>query len=463
MPKLKTITRNLCWLLLAATGTVTFADVRPNLLFVIADDCTYWDMECYGGQAKTPNLNRLCDEGLKFTNCFQAAPMCSPTRHCLYTGIYPVKSGAYPNHTFVKPGTKSIAHYLKRAGYRVALSGKTHINPKSAFPFEFSGQKNNPDMAAIAELLAECKSADTPFCLFACSNEPHTPWNKGDASAYPPDRLQLPSFFVDTPDTRESYSKYLAEITYYDQQVGQLLGLLEKHDVAENTLVMVVSEQGNSFTSAKWTCYDMGLQSGMIVRWPSKVRPDTVTDAMVEYVDVLPTFLAAAKVPEPYGIDGKSFLRVLTGEESEHKKYSYGIHTTRGIINGSESFGIRSIRSNSYRYVLNLNPDATFTNAVNRTTWWKEWVALAESGDRHAQKCVRDYQHRPAEELFDVRRDPTNQVNLAGKADLAEIQSELREKLMQWMTKQGDEGNATEMVALEHQWRKKRKTKKAKP
>jgi len=440
-------------------ASTSIAAEQPNFLFVIADDCTYWDMECYGGQAKTPNLNRLCDEGLKFTSCFQAAPMCSPTRHCLYTGIYPVKSGAYPNHTFVKAGTKSIPHYLKRAGYRVALSGKTHINPRDAFPFEFSG-KGNPDMASINKLIAESKSSDTPFCLFACSNEPHTPWNKGDASAYPPSSLKLPSFFVDTPATREGYSKYLAEITYYDAQVGQLLELLDKHEVADNTMVMVVSEQGNSFTSAKRTCYDMGLQSGMIVRWPGETKPNSVTDAMVEYVDVVPTFLAAAQVPEPYGLDGKSFLRVLTGEKQTHKDFSYGIHTTRGIINGSESFGIRSIRSGSYRYVLNLSPETKFTNALNRSGWWKEWVALAESGDKHAQKCVHDYQHRPAEELFDVRRDPHNQVNLAGKSDVAEIQSELRERLMGWMASQGDEGEATELAAREHQWRGKNKKNK---
>ena len=177
----------------------------------------------------------------------------------------------------------------------------------------------------------------------------------------------------------------------------------------------------------------MGLQSAMIVRWPGVVRPHTVTDAMVEYVDVVPTFLAAAKVPEPYGLDGKSFLRVLTGEQQQHKDFVFGIHTTRGIINGSESFGIRSIRSASHRYILNLSPKAKFTNAVNGTRWWKEWVALAESGDKHARKRVTEYQHRPGEELFDIRRDPHNQVNLAGKSDLSEIQSELRGRLMAWM------------------------------
>ena len=210
---------------------------KPNLVFMIADDCTYLDLEVYGGQAKTPNLKKLTTEGMTFSRCFQAAPMCSPTRHNIYTGIYPVKSGAWPNHTCVYPGTKSIAHYLQDGGYRVALSGKTHISPKESFPFEYSNDfkandpsKENP-YPALDSLIAESKEKGNPFCIFACSNEPHSPYNKGDASAYPPDSLKLPPSWVDTPDTRSAYSKYLAEITYYDAQCGALLDLLKKHGV----------------------------------------------------------------------------------------------------------------------------------------------------------------------------------------------------------------------------------------
>ena len=112
---------------------------QPNFLVILADDCTYNDLPLYGGQnAKTPNIDKLAGDGLQFERCFQAAPMCSPTRHNLYTGLYPVKSGAYPNHTFAKAGTQSVVHYLKPLGYRVALSGKTHIKPKEVFPFEYS-------------------------------------------------------------------------------------------------------------------------------------------------------------------------------------------------------------------------------------------------------------------------------------------------------------------------------------
>ena len=426
----------------------------PNILFVIADDCTYWDMECYGGQAKTPNMNRLCQEGMKFTQCFQAAPMCSPTRHCLYTGYYPVKSGAYPNHTFVKERTRSIAHHLQRANYRVALSGKTHINPKSSFPFEYSGKKN-PDLDAIDQLFADCKRDGQPFCLFACSNEPHTPWNMGDASQYPADQLELPEFFVDTPSTRVNYAQYLAEVTYFDQQVGQLLDLLDKHRLAEDTLVMVVTEQGNAFVFAKWTCYEMGLQSGMVVRWQGRVKPGSVSDAMVEYVDVVPTLLAAVEAPEPYGLDGRSFLRVLTGDELTHKQFVYGLQTTRGIKNGVPSYGIRSIRSSHYRYIRNLTPDAEFRNAVFLTDWWKSWVEKADAGDTHARQIVDQYRRRPAEELFDIRTDPHNRVNLAGRPELAEMLSELRHRLDAWMASQGDLGEATELAAHDRQWKRK--------
>ena len=95
----------------------------PNIVFIIADDCTFRDIGCYGGQAFTPDIDRLSTQGMKFSNCFQAAPMCSPTRHNIYTGLYLVKCGAYPNHTRAYDHVKSIAHYLKPVGYRVFQTG----------------------------------------------------------------------------------------------------------------------------------------------------------------------------------------------------------------------------------------------------------------------------------------------------------------------------------------------------
>ncbi|MBN2129262.1 MAG: sulfatase [Sedimentisphaerales bacterium] len=448
--KLTTSTIGLLFVVLfGATASLALAAERPNFMFIIADDCTYRDIGCYGGQAHTPNIDKLAREGMRFESCFQAAPMCSPTRHNIYTGQYPVKTGAYPNHTHVNPGVKSIVHYLKPLGYRVALNGKRHIGPAEAFPFEYGGQKN-PDMAFADKFIGDCVESDTPFCIFQCSNEPHSPWNKGDPSRYDPAKLKLPPYFVDTEETRENMSRYLAEITYYDGQVGDSLALLDKHKVADNTLVIVVSEQGSSFPFGKWTCYDTGLQSAFIARWPGRILAGAVNPALIEYVDVTPTFVeAAGGTPDPV-LDGKSLLPVLTQGKQEHKDYVFGEMTTRGINNGSDYFGIRSIRSRQYKYVWNFTPEMRFQNACTSSSIFKSWQARAAT-DTRAAELVRRYQHRPGEELYRITDDPFEMTNLAGDPQLAEVKGDLRERLLAWMEATGDQGQQTELEARQHQ------------
>jgi len=436
---------------------------KPNFVFVIADDCTYRDIGCYGGQAHTPNIDRLASEGIRFTRCFQAAPMCSPTRHNIYTGLYPVKSGAYPNHTFAKPGTKSVVHYLRPLGYRVALSGKRHIGPAEVFPFEnLPAVGNNPNFDLIDRFMADCKAAGKPFCLFACSNEPHSPWNKGDPSRYHAEKLKLPPYFVDTPTTRKNMVNYLAEITYYDGQVGQCLDLLDKHGLKHKTLVIVVSEQGSSFPFGKWTCYDTGLQSAFVARWPGKIKPGAVSDALIEYGDVLPTYVElAGGEPDPV-LDGKSLVPVLLGRTDRHKKYVFGEMTTRGIINGSPHFGIRSIRSQQFKYIWNFTPETPFQNACTKSAIFQSWRERAVE-DADAADKVRRYEHRPGEELYDVAQDPYEWTNLADDPNYAAIKRELRKELMAWMQANGDKGQQTELEAFEHQTRALRAKSNLKP
>ena len=447
--------------LVAATAPAAVRAAPTNLLLIIADDCTFRDIGCYGGQAHTPHIDRLATQGMRLTRCFQAAPMCSPTRHNIYTGLYPVKSGAYPNHAFAKPGTRSVVQYLKPRGYRVALSGKKHIAPRAVFPFEYSG-KQNPDFAAIDSLMAQSKSGGTPFCLFACSNEPHSPWNKGDRSRYDPEKVRLPSYFVDTPETRNKMVAYLAEITFFDSQVGRCLELLEKHKLTDNTLVLVLSEQGSSFPFGKWTCYDTGLQSAAIARWPGHIRPGTTSDAMIEYVDILPTFLDVAGVESPKTLDGRSFLPVLQGQRKSHKQHVFGLMTTRGILNGSDHYGIRSVRSDRYKLIVNLTPEVPFRNIFMKSSIFRSWEAKARSGDKDAREKVRRFRQRPAEELYDITADPYEWQNLAGDPKLAEVQSRLRAQLDRWMKAQGDRGQQTELEALKHQARRRNNKKKNK-
>ncbi len=434
------------------------AQSQPNIVFMIADDCTFRDLGCYGGQAETPNIDKLADQGMRFTRCFQSAPMCSPTRHNIYTGLFPVTSGAYPNHTFVDPDTKSVVQYLGDLGYRVAQSGKKHVSPDSVFAWETIPAAKNPDFDKVDDFLAECAREKEPFCLLLCSNEPHTPWNKGDPSRYPPEKIELPPYFVDTPETRQGMSKYLAEITYYDGQVGRAMELLDKHDLTDDTLLVVVSEQGSSMPFAKWTCYDNGLQSALVARWPGKIRPGSVNPAMIEYIDLLPTFVQAAGGTPDSSLQGESLLPVFAGRQ-QHKKHVFGIMTTRGINNGSDHFGIRSVRSETFKYIWNLTPDAEFQNACTTSPLFKSWQRLAETGDAEAADKVRRYRFRPEVELYDVTADPLELKNLAGDPKYASVMSDLRNELQAWMDRCGDEGQPTEMRALRRMGRARKKSK----
>lgn len=422
---------------------------KPNIVFMIADDCTFRDIGCYGGQAHTPNLDQLATQGMQLTRCFQAASMCSPTRHNIYTGLYPVKSGAYPNHTRVDPETRGVVQYLKPLGYRVAQSGKTHVAPSKVFNWERLGKNKNPNFELVDKFVAECAAKDQPFCLLLCSNEPHSPWNQGDPSRYPPEEIELPPYLFDTQETREGMSRYLAEVTYFDSQVGRALEILNRHQLEDETLVIVVSEQGSSMPFAKWTCYDSGLQSACLVRWPKHVEPGVKNPAMIEYVDFLPTMIEVAGGTPPEILDGKSLVEVFHGKTT-HKSQVYGEQTTRGIINGSPHYGIRSVRSEKFKYIWNFTPEEKFQNACIKSRVFQSWEAAAQAGNTQAGDLVHRYQYRPEIELYDVEADPYEMNNLADDPNYQAVKVTLRKQLDQWMKRCGDEGQATELRALEH-------------
>lgn len=430
-------------------------DPAINIVFILADDCTNWDIGAYGSKdSKTPNIDQLAADGIQFNRCYQSAPMCSPTRHNIYTGMYPVKTGAYPNHTNANPGTVSIVQHLKPLGYRVALSGKRHIGPTFVFPFEYIGTDKNPDFGLVDGFLKEVKEDGTPFALMLTSNEPHTPWDKGDATLFDPDKITLPPHYVDTKETREAYCQYLAEINYLDSQVGQALKLLEKYSLSDNTLVVFASEQGNSFPFAKWTLYEAGVKSALIARLPGVIKPGTASDAIVEYSDLLPTFIDLAKGEIPEKLDGKSLLPLFSEPREKIKDFSYSLQTTRGINSGSEHYAIRAVVNKQYRYIWNITPEAKFLNNLNnneakRTAWYTSWEKKSATDER-AKELIHNYAFRPEEELYDIKNDQWCLNNLAATPELASIKKEMRKELLKWMEECGDKGQQTELEAFHH-------------
>lgn len=429
---------------------------KPNIMVIMADDLTYHDLEIYGGQVKTPNLKKLVSEGIKFNRCFQSTAMCSPTRSSLLTGIYPVRNGAYANHSKTYEHIKSIVHQLEPAGYEVALTGKRHIAPETVFPFVYSENSTDIDLNFINKFIKESKNNNKPFCLFAMASSPHVPWTYGNPSQYPVKTIDLPPYLIDTKETREAYAKYFGEISYFDQQVGEIMKLMDNLEIRENTVVIVLSEHGSLFPFEKWTCYDAGLRSAMIIRYPGMVKEGTETDAMVEYVDIVPTILDLVNATPVSRFDGKSFINVLNGKTHEHKEYVFGVQTTRGVNNATQAYGIRSVRNDSLKYIVNLFPENSFENALlmnpdkwspKRVSylWWMNSWREAAAKNRRAKMTLDRYQKRPAIELYNIKNDPYELTNLASDPIYTNEMSILSTQLKSWMLSQGDEGRATEL------------------
>ena len=436
---------------LCLLGVAAFADAatapKPNIIFFLADDLATYELGCYGGRnVPTPNIDRLASQGMRFTQAFASEAMCVPIRSSLYTGLFPARHGACRNHAAVKPETQSVPHYLEPLGYRVGLTGKVHVRPKTAFKFEsvsgFEPKCTAPtadyNVAGIREFMK--RDPQQPFCLFVCSTLPHAPWTVGDASQFPPDKLKLPPTWLDTADTRAAFSKYCAEIAALDKQVGEVLKV-----AGDDTLVFFGGEQGSQFPGAKWTLFAPGVTSAMIIRWPGRIKAGTVADAIVQYEDVLPTMIEAAGGTPPATLDGRSFLPVLMGAKTTHRDYAFGIHNN---VPEGRPYPIRSIRSRQYKLLLNLTPDAEYHEKhmmdIDLENYWNSWVEAAKRDARSASLMNR-FLKRPAVELYDVAADPWELTNLAARPDLAGVRRELEDKLRAWMKEQGDTGAALDL------------------
>lgn len=427
---------------------------RPNLLVILADDCTRSDLRLYGGKnALTPHIDRLADDGLVFDHAYLTSAMCQPCRAELYTGLFPMRNGCAWNHSASRPGTMSLPHYLGPLGYRVGLAGKVHVTPPSSFPFESIGGFDSncvrsPTQPHRLDEVTEFITRDPsqPFCLVVALVEPHVPWVMGDPSQYPPEKIHLPPHLADTIRTREDFSRYLAEITYMDSQVGALLDALEHASQENNTLVLFSSEQGAQFPGCKWTNWDAGLHTALLARWPGHIREGQRTSAIVHYADVLPTLIdLAGGEMESRALDGWSFTEVLSGRQKTHRSLSFGMHNN---VPEGPPYPIRSVNNGRYHYIRNLLPDDIYIekhlmglrgNGKLNNPYWASWVWDATDNPQ-TYALVKRYTHRPAEELYDLTMDPHEMSNRIDDPSLQAIRQSLSDSLDQWMLEQSDPG-----------------------
>jgi len=414
---------------------------KPNIILFISDDHGYADSGAYGDTyVKTPNIDRLADQSMRFTHAFAASPLCSPSRCVIETGLMPFRNGGHKFATPIDNEVRTMPEYFKKMGYYTAHIGKFHHAPRKRFPYDFV----NGDENKASEFMGDY-SENKPLLLVVCSHPPHTPWTKN--TDYDPLKIELPPNFVDTPETRLDRANYYSDVTLTDSILGRVLEAASNCRSGDNTLFVYTSDQGANWPFAKWCLYDAGLRVPLLVRWPGKIRPGTVTNAMVDLSDLLPTFIEAAGDRPPQDIDGRSFMGVLTGRTREHRKAVFAAHT--GNDNGGPGIAnqcpARTIRTSTHRYILNLEPGRTFTTHItgcqppspHYLPFWDSWVQKAKT-DVRAKMLVDAYQHRPAEELYDLAKDPYETNNIVDDPQNRRLLKYMRKQLADWRKQQGD-------------------------
>lgn len=426
------------------TSLVVGAPAKPHIVVFLTDDHSKLDSTVYGDKTlHTPNMQRLANSGMTFENAYVASPTCAPSRAALLTGLMPARNGAEANHSKPRPDIKKWPAYFHELGYEVAAIGKvSHYKHTGDYGFDYFAHDSFHDDQAIPAAVNFLKNRDAsatrPLCLMVGTNWPHVPWPK-KTGTNKPNELRLPEKSVNTTATRHARAQYAQAVENADADLGLVYNAaLEK--LGADTVFLMSGDHGAQWPFAKWNCYESGLNVPLIVSWPGVTKPGSRSNAMVSWVDYLPTLLEVAGGAPPADLDGKSFANVLRGKTGEHRKEIYATHSGDGQWN---IYPIRSVRQGNWKYIRNLHPDYAFTTHIDlpgelgRMNYWKTWQNQARTSTTAAQ-ILDKYHKRPAEELYDLTADPAEQNNLARDPVHKSQLEKMRANLDAWMKQQGD-------------------------
>ncbi len=359
------------FLALAGGAALGFAVPRPNFVIVLCDDLGYGDLGCYGStRIRTPHLDRFAGQGVRFTDCYSAAPVCSPARAALLTGLVPDRVGVYnwiPEGSVMHlpRGQATFAQALQRAGYATCHVGKWHCNGKFNSPEQpqpsdhgfdhwFATQNNaapshadpvnfvrngkavgplrgNASTLVVTEAIEWLRRLPPgkPFCLFLCFHAPHEP------IAADREFLELYRGMAEPGE-----ALYCANVTQMDHEFGRLMRYLDESGHADRTLVFFTSDNGpetlNRYKGAwrsygspgplrgmKLHLYEGGIRVPGLLRWPGRAQPGRTIAEPISGLDLFPTLCAAAGIATPRGLDGANILPAFDGRPLRRDKPLY--------------------------------------------------------------------------------------------------------------------------------------------
>jgi N-sulfoglucosamine sulfohydrolase len=438
---------------------------RWNLVLIVSDDHGREATGCYGNPVvRTPNLDELARDGVRFDNGFCTTASCAASRSVILTGLHNHATGTYGHthgvhHFSCFPHIRTLPALLREAGYRTGRVGKRHYAPETIFPWDWERPEGEfgRDDVRMSNACREFIRGREPFFLYWCSHNPHrsgewddrdpnrpnrfgNPQNsfEGDTEeTFSPSSVVVPSFLPDIPAVRSELAQYYQSIARLDRGVGRLLQILKEEGRYDRTVVVYISDNGAAFPQAKTTLYDPGMRLPCLVRAPGMRRRGVAVEAPVSWVDLTPTFLDYAGVRfEERVFHGRSFRAIAQGESAgSDREGVFASHTFHEITN---YYPMRIWRDRRYKFIWNIawKLDYSFASDLWESACWQ--AALKQGMTHFGMRSVDAYQHRPRFELYDLERDPHEVENLAYRPEYAAMVESFKNKIRRFQEETGD-------------------------
>ena len=453
-----------CFLVLTSSQALS-AERQPNILWITCEDMSA-RLPSYGDHTvKTPNIDRLAQDGVRYTRAFGTYGVCAPNRHTLIMGMYPSSTGAMAMRTWRRTSAlkfitdpellaipvyeatppanaKSFTEYLRAAGYYCSNNSKTDYQMATPITAWDDSSKNAH--------WRNRPSKDTPF--FAVFNNTVTHESKTFKQTSPkvvdPAKLTVPPYYPDTPEVRQALAWHYDNIVAMDQWVGKLMHELEEDGLLDNTIVFFYSDHGDGLPRAKRWVYDSGLHVPLIIRFPDKRGAGTTNGELVSFVDFAQTVLSLLEIPIPSHMQGRAFLG---SAKATPRKYIYGL---RDRMDPAPEM-IRAVRDKRFKYIRNYRPDLPYLGFIP----YRDQAPIMQSIKKHMEAGTLGpdqwqftARKKPLEELYDTEKDPHEIHNLAGDPRYFDKLAELRAAHKRWTEKYNDLGHMPESELIKVLW-----------
>ncbi|RQP17445.1 MAG: heparan N-sulfatase [Parapedobacter sp.] len=424
--------------------------LKPNIILIIGDDISYDDIGCYGNsKVKTPHIDSLSSQGIRFDNMYVTSSSCSPSRTSLLTGRYPHNTGAAELHEPLPAHLTFFPELLQQAGYYTALAGKWHEGPETARAYDRMevGRKNGEGgEERWMDVLDTAYASGRPFFLWLASVDAHRPWSADSQFnvLHDPEReVEIPPTLLGDGETRKDLASYYNEIGRLDSYVGKIVHSLRKKKILDHTVIIFMADNGRPFPGSKTRLQDRGLKVPFIVYWPQRIGQTAVTEALCSGVDVGPTILDMASVMPSPDMQGKSFLSVLKNPSLSFRNHVFSEHNWHDF----EAYE-RAVRTKDYLYVYNGRPQ--FDNGgsmdVRESPSYGVLEKQLSSGKLSELQREPFTKPRPQEEFYVMSSDSLQIRNEINNASYKRQIRQLRRVLRRWQRETGD----TEPKVLTH-------------